>query len=155
MKLWCIIIGLIVIAFIIRELPITISYSYTGDRTVDVQKGLDTWLEAGIKFVPTSLTNSLIITHNKPEEFVLSQMAAGENIDNKIRISTRYPRSSSDIIGIVSHEAGHYLGLLHNTETNSVMNPDLPLSKRPSEMDIQRVKWQKLYLLPKTLKNTF
>ena len=152
MKVWCAIISLTVIVFIGRELPVTITYSYTGNRAIDIQKGLDTWLPAGIKFVQTSSTNTLIITHNKPSEFVLSEVAAGENVDNRIRISTRHPRTSSDIIGIISHEAGHYLGLPHNTETNSVMNPDLPLTKRPSKMDIRRAKWQKLFIL---LQNIF
>ena len=151
-KVWCTVICLFVIIFISRELPITVPYNYIGNQKIQVQKGLDTWLAAGIKFIPNPSTEVLIITHNKPNEFVLSQMAAGENVGNKIRISTRYPRTDSDIIGLISHESGHYIGLSHNTETNSVMNIDLPLTKRPSKMDIRRAKWQKLFIL---LKNTF
>jgi hypothetical protein len=147
MKIWFAVFALSLCVVLLKEITITIPYTYIGNRSNEVQKGLDTWLKAGYKFVHSSSTNNLIITHNTPEEFVLSQNAAGENVGNKIRISTRYPRTDSDIIGIVSHEAGHFLGLSHNTETNSVMNPDLPLTKRPSHMDIRRVKWNKINFL--------
>ena len=147
MKMWFTVFVIIVGVILYREIPITIPYLYTGDRSDEVQQGLDTWAKAGYKFVRVNKTDSLIITHNTPNEFILSQTAAGENVDNKIRISTRYPRTDSDIIGIVSHEAGHFLGLPHNTETNSVMNPNLPLTKRPSYMDIRRVKWNKINFL--------
>lgn len=148
MKIWFGILSFVIIVFLLKELPITVPYSYIGDRGEMVQQGLDTWSQAGIKFVYNPKTAKLFITHNSPDEFVLSQTAAGENVDNKIRISTRYPRTDSDIVGIISHEAGHYLGLSHNIEINSVMNPDLPLTKRPSKMDIRRVKWQKIFLMP-------
>jgi hypothetical protein len=147
MKIWFAVFIIILGIVLVREIPITVLYSYVGNRPDEVQQGLDTWLKAGYKFVRSNSTNSLIITHNTPDEFVLSQNAAGENIGNIIRISTRYPRTDSDIIGIVSHEAGHFLGLSHNTEINSVMNPDLPLTKRPSYMDIRRVKWNKINFL--------
>lgn len=153
MRIWFTIILLIVGALIAREFTtVTIHYSYSGNRTAAVQEGLDTWLKAGIKFKYTTGIGDLFITHNTPEQFELSQMAAGENVGNKIRISTRYPRTDSDIIGLISHESGHYIGLSHNTETNSVMNIDLPLTKRPSKIDIRRAKWQKLFIL---LKNIF
>lgn len=153
MKIWFTIILLVLGVLVARELTtVTILYSYIGDRNTAVQEGLDTWLKAGIIFKPTTGTADLFITHNTPEQFELSQTAAGENVRNKIRISTRYPRTDSDIIGIISHEAGHYIRLPHNTETNSVMNPDLPLTKRPSNIDIRKAKWQKLFIL---LKNTF
>lgn len=153
MRIWSIIILLILGILLVKEfITITIPYSYTGNRIESVQQGLDTWSVAGINFIHNPKAAKLFITHNTPEQFELSMTAAGENVGNKIRISTRYPRTESDIIGIVSHEVGHYFGLPHNTETNSVMNPDLPLTKRPSEMDIRRAEWQKLFML---LQNIF
>lgn len=153
MKIWFTVILLIVSTLVARELTtVTILYSYSGNKVKAVQEGLDTWSKAGIKFKPTTNTADLFITHNTPEQFELSQTAAGENVKNKIRISTRYYRTDSDIIGIVSHEVGHYIRLPHNNETNSVMNPDLPLTKRPSNIDIRRAKWQKLFML---LQNIF
>ena len=146
MKTWLIlfcIVGLIAIAIV---MPIQVPYSYTGDRAAEVQAGLDTWREAGITFVPVASTRSLIIMHASPAEFVLSQTAKGENVGNKIRISNRYPLTTSHFIGLVSHEAGHFLGLPHNSEPSSVMNLDLPLTTRPTARDIRGVKWLKPFI---------
>ncbi|NDB86935.1 MAG: hypothetical protein EB127_30245 [Alphaproteobacteria bacterium] len=147
MKIWFALITLIVGVLLFRETIITIPYSYTGNKPDIVQQGLDTWLKAGYKFVRTNSTNCLVIIHTPPTEFQLDKTAVGENVDSIIRISTTYPFTSSDLVGLVSHEAGHYLRLPHNSETNSVMNPDLPLSKRPSTMDTRRVKWNKFNFL--------
>ncbi len=128
------------------ECELEVTYTYTGNRSEAIQAGLDSWKHTNVVFKRVPAHGTLSITHNPTEDFS-SNHPLGLFDRNHILISERYNLTDSQLVGLISHEAGHFFSIPHN-QLESVMNVTIPLEvKRPSAHDVKSAKWYKFKLL--------
>lgn len=121
---------------------LTIKYYYNGPFPLEIQKGLEHWHSKNFLFEKTNFQEDayLKIFHTSSREKTNPNWIAQYNHRSRtILIYDKASRlGSEELIGIVCHEAGHFLGLDHNDEFDSIMNIKTPYDTIPSATDKQR-----------------
>jgi hypothetical protein len=127
-----------------NDKSVSIEYYYDGNYPNEIQKGLDYWGSNRMEFIRTK---------NPRNAFLHIQHVDPKYIKNKNWVAQYVPRTKTIMLNnyydkylkgnylsaTVAHEAGHFIGLAHNDETNSIMNYKLEYSKTaPSFLDKQR-----------------
>ncbi len=54
----------------------------------------------------------------------------GEHYINSININSKYNFTEKETINLIAHELGHYFGLSHSSNINSIMNIHCPLNSK-------------------------
>ena len=126
-----------------KEETFVVNYYYEGPYQIEIQNGLVSWHTDTFKFKQVSNIEEayLIISHVNPSYISNPKWVAQYNHRNKtIYINNKYDRilKGSDLSGVVAHEAGHFIGLEHNLEGNSIMNNKTPYDTTPSSRDKER-----------------
>lgn len=136
-----IIILLIVGIICIWIIPLQVKYYYTGDRIFCVYDGLTSWNRANVSFTRTfDIKDADIIIDHIPQDQCDLITEVAEHNNGKIHINKDYKTTDKELTGVIAHEFGHYLGLHHNHD-NSIMNIEIPYGILPTDLDIQRVRF--------------
>lgn len=129
--------------FFTKDDPVTIEYYYGGPYTKEVQAGLDYWATNRLQFIRVDDVQSafLKIEHVAPEYIKNPRWVAQYAPRTKtIMLNGKYKDhlKGQYLIGTIAHEAGHFIGLDHNDELNSIMNHKIEYNLAPSFLDKQR-----------------
>lgn len=118
-----------------------VKYYYEGPHQQEVQKGLSHWHTENFLFERTDNQKEayLNIFHAPLSQKTNPNWVAQYNHRSRTILIYDKPDvfNSKNLIGIISHEAGHFLGLDHNEEPDSVMNIKTPYHTIPSSLDKQ------------------
>jgi hypothetical protein len=133
----------------IRNQPIVIFYTYNGPYPCQIHKGLNQWNLSNI-FFKKSDCGILHITHNNPQDLT-NPFWGGEYRNSHILLNQRYRLTEEHLKNLVTHEAGHFIGLNHNSNANSLMNHSSSYDTKMSKEDIQSAKNVKILLWFKML----
>jgi hypothetical protein len=127
-----------------NEKTVSVEYYYDGPYPNEIQRGLDYWGSNRMQFsrVNNPRNAFLFIQHVDPEYIKNKNWVAQYVPRTKtIMLNNHYERylKGSYLSATVAHESGHFIGLKHNDEVNSIMNAKLEYNKTaPSFLDKQR-----------------
>jgi hypothetical protein len=123
---------------------VSIPYYYDGPFLIEIQKGLDSWGSTRMEFFRANDINSafLYIYHVDAKHIKNSRWVAQYVPRTRtIMLNNDYDRilKGDYLSSVITHESGHFLGLDHNDESNSIMNYKIKHNSRtPSFLDKQR-----------------
>lgn len=123
---------------------VTIPYYYKGHKPAEIQAGLNKWNSSGIYFQRVVRHPALTIKHTQ-----INSTEGGWYENNTIYINNLYHFNDRDLISLVGHESGHFIGLLHSAENTSIMKRGYPYISEPNEVDINKAFWLKPLLFLK------
>lgn len=127
--------------FFLGKEKINVKYYYEGPYQKEIQHGLEYWQTENFLFEKTNNQKEayLNIFHVPLSQKTNSNWVAQYNHRSRAILIYDRPETFNpkNLIGIVSHEAGHFLGLDHNDEPDSVMNIKTPYHTIPSSLDKQ------------------
>lgn len=143
-----------------RDKSLLIEYYYDGPYPEEIARGLDYWTTNRLAFKKTESIDSayLIIEHADPNRIKKSDWVAQYSPRIKtILLNKNYDHVLKDeyLSGAVAHEAGHMLGLGHNTEEGSIMNDKILSTAKPSMLDKLKVNDKISYLYYKKIIEKF
>lgn len=122
---------------------VTINYFYSGPYYEEINEGLNRWSSDQLHFVRVyDIDNSsLEITHVEPD-YIKQKNWTAQYVPRKktIMLNNKYNNilHGEYLISVITHEAGHFLGLKHNSESNSIMNCRVKEYMKPSFLDRKR-----------------
>jgi hypothetical protein len=123
---------------------ISIEYYYDGPFPKEIQKGLDYWGSNRMEFTRVDdRRSSVLFIQHVDSEYIKNNKWVAQYVPRTktIMLNNHYNKylKGQYLSAVVAHEAGHFIGLGHNDEMNSIMNYKVEYNKTsPSFLDKQR-----------------
>jgi hypothetical protein len=126
-----------------EQKSVTINYFYSGPYSKEINEGLNYWASNNLQFVKVDdIDSAFLEIKHVDSNYIKKENWAAQYVPRKktIMLNNFYKDKlhGDYLVSVVAHEAGHFIGLDHNDEMNSIMNYRVKPNMAPSFLDKQR-----------------